>query len=62
MPIWLIALAGAGAYFGYRAVKSSAQLAADQRARRQQMRAKADEPRNLGELKLDEKSGEYRPR
>ena len=58
MPLWMMALAGAGVYVGYRVARKQIELAArSAKARRHATR----EPRDLGELKLDKKTGEYRP-
>lgn len=58
MPLWMMALAGVGVYVGYRVAKK--QIEAATRPAKSQARA-AQEPRDLGELKLDKKTGEYRP-
>ena len=58
-PLLVIAAAGAGAYFAYRAVR---RLAAPPMANNPNAQHKtSSEPKNLGKLQRDPTTGEYRP-
>lgn len=65
MPQFLLfAAIGAGLYAGYRMVQKIGEDVVDALARAEQevrQRASAGQPKDLGRLELDPRSGEYRP-
>ncbi|MEL6622905.1 MAG: hypothetical protein AAFR70_07135 [Pseudomonadota bacterium] len=61
-PLLVIAAAGAGAYFAYRAVRRlAASPVANEANDRSAQHKTSSEPRNLGTLQRDPTTGEYRP-
>ena len=61
-PLLVIAAAGAGAYLAYRAVKTiAAQSVGSRGDERVPQKAEAAPPKDLGTLKQDPDTAEYRP-
>lgn len=60
-PLIALAVLGAGAYVGYRVVRGLADEL-EKTAVRVRERSQAVEPKDLGTLEYDPRTGEYRPR
>jgi hypothetical protein len=61
-PLFVLAAVGAGVVVGYQLLKRVAASTSADVSETSQEQAEPKEPKNLGELELDRKSGVYKPR